>query len=859
MSRPPVHRGARSPRGIGDAGSARGRYFGPDFASLVALAEDLARERHGIEIPAKGRGLARTLIEIPALLAHILGEHQSLYARESFIGSAQLQESLTRHARRLAYTLDAGVAATGLAVLTVKAGITGKLAAGFALQSSPKGEVKAQTYETLLATELDAAWNAMRPADATVPTEVVIKDGLVELPLLTRHGLDRGAVVLLEGKGRTGVFRVEDPFAAAAPPRILLRRLDGPSGETWNDAAEGFRMRIHPRIEARIFGWSANAALYPPEKLEVPRAYTATAFQDKLRYGYKLPADIGSELLLAETIEPQGKGSLVALLSETGVEALEIGGTADRAVLFVRGEMMQLPDPTGGGTIAGPRDATVAPGFLGLGELVSITVPTRDQVVESSLSARVTALALRQVGTGAPRAWDEDDPFPLDATLLADWADAVEVAPVIPNPARFEVDVLLDADLARMRPGRQVILRHVETREAIEARVASIRSPVAADDPWRIRLAPGSEIPAGWRKGSVEILGNVAQVSHGEAKAEEVGGSDGVTPHQAFALRKAPVTRVPSALGAEIALELRVAGVLWDRVEDFHGRTGADRVYRTETDAQGTVTVVFGGEGRGAVPPAGKRNIAAAYRTGLGSLGNIEGGRLSRIRKASPLIDAVTNPLPLGGGADPAGRDDIALQATRPVRVFDRAVSVADHADLALLFPGVARASARWSDAAGIELVAADAAGDGIADQAALLAFLDARRDTGAPLVLVDPEAVPVHLTLRVERDRAWRADAVRHAVEEALIGQGPPQGIFTFAGRGFSEPQSLSGLYARVLDIPGVAGAEALRFSFSVDGGLADILHASDRQWLTTIPADLDLRIVEPGLLTRDAGGGAP
>ena len=89
MSRPPIHRPAPSPRS-----AAAGRYFAPDFAALVALAEAVARDRHGIEIPAKGRGLARTLIELPALLAHILGEHQSLYAREAFLASAALPDTV---------------------------------------------------------------------------------------------------------------------------------------------------------------------------------------------------------------------------------------------------------------------------------------------------------------------------------------------------------------------------------------------------------------------------------------------------------------------------------------------------------------------------------------------------------------------------------------------------------------------------------------------------------------------------------------------------------------------------------------------------------------------------------------------
>ena len=39
----------------------------------------------------------------------------------------------------------------------------------------------------------------------------------------------------------------------------------------------------------------------------------------------------------------------------------------------------------------------------------------------------------------------------------------------------------------------------------------------------------------------------------------------------------------------------------------------------------------------------------------------------------------------------------------------------------------------------------------------------------------------------------------------------------------------------------------------------VADILHASSRQWLRLSPSSLDIQMVEPGLLDRALGGGAP
>ncbi len=892
MSRPPIHRPVASPRRLtaADAGG-EARYFGLRFHDLVDLATRLAGETHGIEIPGKGRGLARTLVEIPALLAHILGEHTSLYAREAFLGTARLPDSLWRHARKLAYAPDAGVAATGLAVFTVKPDLAGELPKGFALQSAPKGEVKAQTYETLAAARVDAAWNALRPVDAQVATPMTIVGGLIALPLLRRHGLDRGELVLLEGQGRAGVFRVEDPMTGATPPGIQLRRLDAPGAtETWPVVAAGYRLHVRPRTDARVFGWNATASLYPPAAVAAPTAYTsppATAGAE--RHGYVLPADptapaasLGSELFLAEAIEAPDAGEYAVLLRGGGALGLRIAGATDRMVTFKRGVQMRLPDPpaesgsggsggsggAGGAGGSGSIDTSfMIVGNLGLieavnslGEMVTTFVPTTSlQIIESSIGGRVTALRLTHIAGGAALTWTTADPFPLDGVLLTGWDDVLDVAPTVPNDAAFAVTVDVAADLRNMRPGQPVILRRTDTGEAREAAVAALIAPAdtapgTADGSWRLVLSlSGAALTAGWRKGNVEILGNVAKVSHGEAKTEDLGGSDGVTPHQSFSLKGVPVTRLPGALGADLALEIRVDGVLWDRVEDFHEIPPEDRVYTSDTDAEGVVSVRFGGEGRGAVLPAGKRNVGASYRVGLGTIGDIEAGRLSRIRKASPLLDAVDNPLPIRGGADPVGAEHLAVQATRPVRIFDRAVSVADYADLALLFPGVARTSARWLGRGAVELVAADAAGQAIADQAALRAFLDARRDTGVPLVLLDPQAVDVAVAIRVERDVAWLADAVRLAVQEALIGTGTPPGRFTFAARALSEPEPLSALYALLRALPGVTGVEATRFAIKPGIDVADILHATDRQWLTLAPADLEIDVIEPGQLVPD------
>ena len=149
---------------------------------------------------------------------------------------------------------------------------------------------------------------------------------------------------------------------------------------------------------------------------------------------------------------------------------------------------------------------------------------------------------------------------------------------------------------------------------------------------------------------------------------------------------------------------------------------------------------------RGARRPAA--NITAIYRIGLGLEGDAAAGRLTRIKRAHPLLDHVVN-LTAGDRRRRAGRAGaVRSQATRWIRTFDRAVSVADLADLALTMPGIARARPGWDQVRGPVLVVATADGEPPPALAPVRAFLDARRDTSVPLRFVAPAPRDVQLSV---------------------------------------------------------------------------------------------------------------
>src|SRR5262249_25620546 len=122
MSRPPRPNYRNSP-----AVEQPGRfdYLPLEFADFADIATGLAREEAGVVLPAGDSDVTRSLIEMPALLAHVLAAYQDLFARESFLATAQTARGLIRHARRLAYEPDGGLAATGYVRFFVKEGLAG--------------------------------------------------------------------------------------------------------------------------------------------------------------------------------------------------------------------------------------------------------------------------------------------------------------------------------------------------------------------------------------------------------------------------------------------------------------------------------------------------------------------------------------------------------------------------------------------------------------------------------------------------------------------------------------------------------------------------------------------------------------
>ncbi|HEY9608015.1 MAG TPA: hypothetical protein V6C93_01545, partial [Allocoleopsis sp.] len=112
---------------------------------------------------------------------------------------------------------------------------------------------------------------------------------------------------------------------------------------------------------------------------------------------------------------------------------------------------------------------------------------------------------------------------------------------------------------------------------------------------------------------TVKVYANVVQATHGQTVEEVLGSGDGHQTNQRFALKKPPLTYVPTttASGAKSTLEVRVNGVLWQEVPSLYPLTPQDQNYIIRIEDDGKTTVTFGDGIKGARLPSGNENVTA--------------------------------------------------------------------------------------------------------------------------------------------------------------------------------------------------------------------------------------------------------
>jgi predicted phage baseplate assembly protein len=368
---------------------------------------------------------------------------------------------------------------------------------------------------------------------------------------------------------------------------------------------------------------------------------------------------------------------------------------------------------------------------------------------------------------------------------------------------------------------------------------------------------------------TVTLNANVVLATHGETVNEVLGSGDAAQPHQAFVLKKPPLTYTASSdpSGAESSLEVRVNRVAWEQAPRLFGLDATSERYAVRHDDDGRATVIFGDGVQGARLPTGAGNVAATYRSGIGLAGMVGAARLTLLMTRPLGIRGVTNPLPATGAADPESRDDARTNAPLTVLAMGRIVSLQDAEDFARAFAGIgkAQAVALWRNGVQwIHLTVASAAAVPSVD-GTVTALSDHRVDPTAPLGR--------HLLDAIEQSREpslrLRADTYQpvffNVAAKVLIDPRFPwvdvetaitatlTDCFSFARRAFGQPVTQAEVIHAIQSVPGVVfvDVDALhRFDVAPVAPPADVLPAGPVAWPDDHPeptALAELLVINP------------
>jgi hypothetical protein len=271
----------------------------------------------------------------------------------------------------------------------------------------------------------------------------------------------------------------------------------------------------------------------------------------------------------------------------------------------------------------------------------------------------------------------------------------------------------------------------------------------------------------------LRLLFNRLGVSRGQTVSDEVLGSgDATVAGQTFVLKKSPLTYFqgddPSFPTS--SLQIWVDKIEWREVSSFCSQSPDARVFVTREDESQKTHVLFGDGVYGARLPTGTNNVVASYRFGSGRQGP-RIGTLTNILKPLPDLQALRNPLAIGGGDDPTPLHLIRSYAPRSVLTFGRAISAGDFEAIALQASGVNRARAYYSwDAEHQRATTKVYVGD---DESARAAAQKAVNDASDPNLFVRVllgRRVLLELRCTLVVDPRYLTDEIDRAVKFALV-----------------------------------------------------------------------------------------
>ncbi len=760
-----------------------------------------------------------SLIEQGAAVADVLSFYTERYANEAYLGTATFDADVQRIAHLIGYRPAPGISATTTLAVSLESGKAYSIPAGFGVQSVPGPGETPQDFETIEDLAADARFNALpaRPQQVFVDP-LTNSDGAVICSPAARNlanVLNVGDPVVLAAIGAPGEVAVTK-FAAVTVERERLRVVCEALLTTLGGRA------FLPRRSLRLFGCDA------PESSPPAATPDATA-PGGVHWTYgsttKFAVAGGDTLQLDRLYPDLAVGSQLLVYDSTSVNLVTI-----RRVDSVRAAITT--------TDASPVVVQSAPA----------TQVTLWQTLGAFADRRTVSII--EVSSELPLAGIDDDIFdtevwiPGNAVYLDDGTTAIDVAGPV-SAKQSSANVIAPADIAS---GRRIVLTDAAGRavpSTVNGEVVLFPDNLAFGDLCHLIVPLTVSDVDLWPfdRQSVQVLGNAVLASHGKTVAHEVLGSgEASSTWQRFDLAKSPLTRVPDASpeGSTPALKVAVDGIPWTHVDEILAAGPRDQEYALNTKPDAKTTIQFGDGDHGVRPSTGPNNIVVRYRYGAGRDGRVRAGTLTNAASRPPGFNSVTNPVPAEGGADPEAPGQTRVRAPRTVRVFGRAVSAQDYADLLISNGTVAKAESRqlW-DGNGLIIGVTVAGDEGSNFSAVKLATL-AKSDKAAAspyrrAVIGNYVAVPLTVALTVTTDAKYDESQVLSHVRAAVLA------AFDFDVVELGRHHALSDLYRATSGIPGVAALNVTKFGF------AEPPKASPWEWLDFLQAHGDTGDLTP------------
>jgi len=296
---------------------------------------------------------------------------------------------------------------------------------------------------------------------------------------------------------------------------------------------------------------------------------------------------------------------------------------------------------------------------------------------------------------------------------------------------------------------------------------------------------------------------------------EEVTTSSTGTPYQTYALSNPSVISISS---------VTINGVAYQQVGYLIDYSGDAAVYSVTTDANNVTYIQFGDNVAGRIPPTGSP-IYVTYRVGGGVIGNVATSTIKYITYWPGLsqipvgITVINDSTAATGGADAESTDSIRVNAPLSIRSVNRAVSLADYANLAVQVNGVSKAIANANVYSAVTLYVCPSGDPGVASDnytpssvfnnvtSTVNLYLVDKAPANTTVVYQPPTYIGAYLMVSITVNPQYTQSSVVSNVTTAI------NNLFYIDNVTFNDTVSVSNVYNAIASVEGIATQQIQMF----------------------------------------------